>query len=550
MGTIIIELHQLWLSVSCFMGIVFVLCRFQRFRLAMMDDRKSLHSQLVLIFLFSGISIFGTVFGIPIDGAVINTRAAGVITGGLVGGPLVGTWIGIIAGIHRFFFMDTFTTPASTVATVLQGIISGLLSNYIRRRRPFWIWAFIIGVFLEILHMIVFFLMLGINDRVIHIVHILMPSMFLCNAAGVTLFMGMIHTFVTDHEKAVAHAAQNSFHSVSLMMQAMKADLSYRSFQNMTLIVMNSLPDLSWAAVLTGQQLQALTLRRWLNRGEVRKEIFHFANMSKENLPMNVLSFPIRNSDDAESVLLIQKSDVLPFSAYEKEIGQGIIRVMEMVAEFHQLKKKELLFHEAEIKMLQAQINPHFLFNALNTIAHYCRKDPMQARRLVIYLADYYRQNLAEPNTMIPLEQEIHHVKVYVNLEKARFGDRLSIRYSLPKQMIIVPALIMQPLVENAILHGILPRKEGGHIRVAVIEKKKEYILYVCDDGCGMDESKVKRLLDAGIRRKSIGLINVHQRLRFIYGNAGGLRIISRKGKGTLVSFRIPKRIGKLKEGI
>ena len=223
---------------------------------------------------------------------------------------------------------------------------------------------------------------------------------------------------------------------------------------------------------------------------------------------------------------------------------------MEMVAEFHQLKKKELLFHEAEIKMLQAQINPHFLFNALNTISHYCRKAPMQARKLVIYLADYYRQNLVEPNTMIPLEQEIHHVKAYVNLEQARFGDRLSVRYVLPKQMIIVPALIMQPLVENAILHGVLPRKEGGHIRVAVVEKKTEYILYVCDDGCGMEEEKVKELLDPGVRRKSIGLINVHQRLRFIYGNAGGLKIISRKGKGTLVSFRIPKRMVKSKEGV
>ena len=542
MNPIVIELHQLWLSVSFFMGAVFILCRNRRLRLAMLDEKKSPHSRMVLICLFSGIGIFGTVFGIPIGDAVINTRAAGVITGGLVGGPLVGAWVGAIAGLHRYFFMDTFTTPVSAAATVLQGIAAGLLSGYVRRQKPFLLWAFLTGVLLEILHGLVFFAMLGVNDRVLHLIRLMAPSMFLCNAAGVTLFMGMLHTFVEDHEKAVAHAARASFHSVTLMMEAMKSDASYRSFQNMTLIVMNSLPDLSWAAVLTGQQLQALTLKRWMNRQEARREIFRLAAMDKQDLPLHVLAFPIRSRDNADAFLLIRKDDALSFSAYEKEIGQGIIRVMEMAAEFHLLKKKDMLFHEAEIKMLQAQINPHFLFNALNTISHYCRKAPLQARKLVMYLADYYRQNLVEPNTMIPLEQEIHHVKAYVNLEKARFGERLSIRYLLPKQMIIVPALIMQPLVETAIIHGILPRKEGGRIRVSFLERPAEYILYVCDNGCGMEEDQVRSLLAPGAHRKSIGLINVHQRLRFIYGCTGGLRIISRKGKGTLVAFRIPKR--------
>ena len=305
---------------------------------------------------------------------------------------------------------------------------------------------------------------------------------------------------------------------------------------------MNSLPDLAWAAVISGDTIQAMSMKRWVNRRTARNDVLDIARRGDRSLPVNVMEFPIRNEGKRPRMLLVQKVSQMPFGAYEKEIGQGIIKVMETVSEFHRLKHQEFLLHEAEIKMLQSQINPHFLFNVLNTISFYCRKSPMQARKLVTYLADYYRQNLTTPGTMIPVEQEIRHVQAYVNIEKARFQDRLSIQYRLSCSMFNVPALIMQPLVENAILHGVLPCKDGGHIRVSVFERDHEYVVYVYDNGCGMDEEKAASLLIPGIRRTSIGLINVHQRLLFIYGEGSGLRIISKKNKGTLVSFCIPKK--------
>ena len=160
------------------------------------------------------------------------------------------------------------------------------------------------------------------------------------------------------------------------------------------------------------------------------------------------------------------------------------------------------------------------------------------------YLSDYFRHSLNNPSKLIPLSEEIHVVDCYIQLEQARFSDRLNVSYHFPQDSLDtlqIPPLLLQPLVENAIIHGVLGKAEGGSIRIGLIEHKKYNKIYVTDTGVGIPKEKLKTLLIDHKKRDHIGLINVHQRLISMFGEKCGLHILSREGKGTVVFTNIPK---------
>lgn len=198
----------------------------------------------------------------------------------------------------------------------------------------------------------------------------------------------------------------------------------------------------------------------------------------------------------------------------------------------------------AEMNFLRAQINPHFLYNTLNTINYYIRSNPDNARKLVQNLSDYFRHSLNNPSRLIPLAEELHVIECYTELERARFGDKLKITYKFPEgkiDRIQIPPLLLQPLVENAIIHGIFKKEGGGKIQVGLIEHPNHFKIYVWDTGIGIPARKRRRLLISHKRRDQIGLINVHQRLISLFGSSAGLHIVSKEGWGTLVFANIPK---------
>ena len=173
----------------------------------------------------------------------------------------------------------------------------------------------------------------------------------------------------------------------------------------------------------------------------------------------------------------------------------------------------------------------------------------MYARELVLYLADYYRQSLINQSMLIPFAQELKHIQAYVNIEMARFGDRLHVEYQVdvPEDFRIL-SLLMQPLVENAVKHGILEKEEGGTVCIGA-SRQGEYIeLFVRDDGVGIPAYQLPTLLvetrepapEPGKQYKSVGLINVQKRLITMYGEECGLHIASTPDKGTEVTFKIP----------
>jgi len=195
-----------------------------------------------------------------------------------------------------------------------------------------------------------------------------------------------------------------------------------------------------------------------------------------------------------------------------------------------------------ETAFLQSQIKPHFLYNALSTIISLCRKDSSKAESLLKDLSNYLRGSLEiDPNnSFFSVKQELLHVESYLNIDKARFGERLNIIYDLEDGAmgVMIPAIVIQPIVENAVRHGVMKRLLGGTIVISAKIENTELVVSISDDGLGMTEEKKKTVLDYSISTGGIGLKNVNKRLVNAYGQ--GLWIESAEGKGTKITFRVP----------
>lgn len=198
------------------------------------------------------------------------------------------------------------------------------------------------------------------------------------------------------------------------------------------------------------------------------------------------------------------------------------------------VREKEL--EDMRIRIVLSQIQPHFIFNVLNTIYYLCGKDVKQAREAISSFSDYLRANMAAIHQEVPVSvsQEMSFVENYLYLEKLRFGEELNIEYDLQGGNFYLPALSIQPIVENAVKHGTGAKLDGGTVRIATREEEGAFVVTVTDDGVGFDPEK-----DLSDGREHVGIRNVRERVQKMCG--GSLSITSREGEGTTVVIRIPK---------
>lgn len=201
---------------------------------------------------------------------------------------------------------------------------------------------------------------------------------------------------------------------------------------------------------------------------------------------------------------------------------------------------------QAEMAFLQAQIKPHFLYNALNTIINFCWIDPEKAAELISELSNYLRNSFDFSNMdkFVCIEKEIDFVQSYLAIENARFEEKINCQYDVDDISFMMPTLILQPIVENAVKHGILKKEHGGSVKISVKQNFDFILIKVEDDGIGIEKDKLKTILDEKALGKSVGIKNVIKRLKHIYGY--GLEIESEVQKGTTVCIKIPYEGGKI----
>jgi two-component system LytT family sensor kinase len=208
--------------------------------------------------------------------------------------------------------------------------------------------------------------------------------------------------------------------------------------------------------------------------------------------------------------------------------------------ELAELDQSRARLARAEVRALRAQISPHFIYNALTAIASFVRTDPSRARELLLAFAEFTRYSFRSHGDFTTLAEELRSIDRYLMLERARFGDRLEVRLQVAPEVlpVAVPFLCLQPLVENAVRHGLADKVGVGTICIAAEDAGAECLIAIEDDGVGMDPVTVARRSDDG---SHVGLGNINDRLRSVFGDEFGLVVETAPGAGTKVTMRIPK---------
>jgi sensor histidine kinase YesM len=249
-------------------------------------------------------------------------------------------------------------------------------------------------------------------------------------------------------------------------------------------------------------------------------------------------------------LFLVHFVEGIPYGGFQAALIQMTVTVLsvsffvslnEMIKETL-ARNQQLQFEvkEAEIAFLRAQINPHFLYNALNSISALCDIDPKRAGETTDELAHYLRSRFDFRNMerVVSLKKELEYVNSYINVEKARFGEGLQVKYQIDDRVDWwIPPLIVQPIVENAVKHGLQYKQTGGLVTIVVEQTGADAEIRISDNGKGMEQKKMEQILTGAVQ-SGVGLKNVDARLKKLYGK--GLSIVSEQGKGTTVIIRIP----------
>jgi two-component system LytT family sensor kinase len=230
--------------------------------------------------------------------------------------------------------------------------------------------------------------------------------------------------------------------------------------------------------------------------------------------------------------------------------GKRLIRMADEIARFvrvqlelAQLDESRQQLAQAEVRALRAQISPHFVYNALNTISSLVRTDPERARELLQEFADFTRYSFRTSGLFTTLAEELRNIDRYLTLECARYAERLTVRLRIAPEVlsVTVPFLVLQPLVENAVKHGLARKPGGGTVTVVAQDNGVDVKISVEDDGVGMDPDRLNDLRDAHRSGAHVGIGNVNQRMRSVYGEEYALTVETAPGAGMKVELRVPK---------
>ena len=300
--------------------------------------------------------------------------------------------------------------------------------------------------------------------------------------------------------------------------------------------------------VLESKRVQTFTLD---DQSEWKDE-FALSTLQSSKLvpfPAGIIA-PLIVSDKSVGTLKLYYARKQDITHTQITIVCGLAELLSTQLLAYELDRQAELTARAEVKALQAQINPHFLFNTLNTIASFTRTNPEKARLLLRDFSSFYRHTLESSQTLIPLSEELQQTRRYLQIEKARFGeDRIIENEHIAPDCadILVPGFMVQPIVENAVRHA-MKDDEPLHIDILAEVDESDVLISVCDDGLGMDASTADKLLHStkvsikhDPRGTGIALRNVAERIERFYGSGSGVEIVSKLGEGTCVTLRLSR---------
>lgn len=274
------------------------------------------------------------------------------------------------------------------------------------------------------------------------------------------------------------------------------------------------------------------------------------ANIEDLNLDESLLRNSLSEIEVVSQEKLITALEMLTLmTSYIAEMGATSIAQQQLMNEMKAKAELERLLKETEYKALQAQINPHFLFNCLNTISQIALiEGASQTQDLIYAISDILRSLLKHPQKIVTLKEELKYVKDYLLIQQARFGDRIHVSFNIDPEILDakLPKFILQPIVENAIVHGLEPKIEGGHLTISAHKESNNIVISIIDTGMGIEKIEMNTILkrtNANPRIENVtglGINTVHQRIQYYFGSDYGLKIESESGEGCKATITIP----------
>ncbi|HDZ8579443.1 TPA: two-component regulatory system sensor histidine kinase BtsS [Escherichia coli] len=509
---------------------------------------------------FSIFCIMGTWFGLHIDDSIANTRAIGAVMGGLLGGPVVGGLVGLTGGLHRYS-MGGMTALSCMISTIVEGLLGGLVhSILIRRGRTDKVFnpitAGAVTFVAEMEQMLIILAIARPYEDAVRLVSNIAAPMMVTNTVGAALFMRILLD-----KRAMFEKYTSAFSATALKVAASTEGILRQGFNEVNSMkvaqVLYQELDIGAVAITDREKLLAFTgigddhhlpgkpisstyTLKAIETGEVvyadGNEVPYRCSLHPQCKLGSTLVIPLRGENQRVmgTIKLYEAKNRL-FSSINRTLGEGIAQLLSAQILAGQYERQKAMLTQSEIKLLHAQVNPHFLFNALNTIKAVIRRDSEQASQLVQYLSTFFRKNLKRPSEFVTLADEIEHVNAYLQIEKARFQSRLQVNIAIPQELSQqqLPAFTLQPIVENAIKHGTSQLLDTGRVAISA-RREGQHLMLEIEDNAGLYQPVTNA--------SGLGMNLVDKRLRERFGDDYGISVACEPDSYTRITLRLPWR--------
>jgi len=543
-------------AMAVFVVIAYAYCKSPWFRPVVFGSLGA-RDKIVLYLFFSLLSILGTYLGMPVQDAIANTRAIGPVLAGLIGGPLLGTAVGFTGGLHRYF-LGGFTALSCSVSTTVEGTIGGLVCLYLYRKgrqekRLDPKVGFLTTFFAELVQMAIILLVSRPFGDALSLVQTIAVPMILSSSMGAALFLNMVQDQRNIFDRVAATTSARALKIAERTVNILRRGFNRESAADLAQVIHEeaavgavAITDTEKVLAFVGygsdHHLPGEPIASALTREAIEENRVVFVDgvrasyacpLSKDCPLHSVLVVPLEVDGRVIGTIKLYERSSQRFLNMNRALGEGIASLLSNQLLQSQYEMQKSLLVRSELKLLQAQVNPHFLFNALNTIVSILRNDAGRAKDLLIHLSNLFRKNLNRSEDLSTLEEELEHVHSYLEIEKARLAGRLQVDMEIDPTLLglRMPTFTLQPLIENAIKHGISNMLEPGR---AVIRARRDNgiaLIEIEDNAGSFVEKEV---------RDGHGIRIVDKRLKILFGAAYGTTVACRPGEQTKVTVRIP----------
>lgn len=564
--------------------LTFILTRIPLFR-QLLDREVRFHTAISFSLLFGLFGIAGTYAGVVVKGtayvpsfwifplqpdeAIASSSLVGVVIAGLLGGPIVGGGAGVITGMH-FYSMGGLTALAGALSAPVTGILAGFVARFFTDERVISpAKSLFIGMFAPILQMGLILIFASPAEVAREIVNVIGIPMVLTNSISIAIFTTMIRVALKEEERSAAFEAERALKIAELILPHLKQGLNPQTAQITARLLLKELKAAAVAVAdteqvlahvgmeadhhLPGEKLQNTLAKRAILTGKVQMGLGkESVNCKQPGCGLGaILIIPISQAGRTIGIFTLYYKRSQQIRKVEEVLARGLSNLISNQLTLALAERITGLMKDAELRMLQAQIHPHFLFNTLNSIVTLIRIDPDLARHMTIQLSVFLRLNLKMISAqLIPIAQELSHLNAYLEIVRIRFAEQFTVKCEVEPgiEHVLIPPATFQPLVENSIQHGLKERASGGEIHISLRRRHGRIEVVVADNGTGIEPALLDKLGEtpqASAEGNGIGVYNVNQRLVSLFGPDARLQFENKAEGGCQIRFHFPMTVAR-----